>query len=183
MIQLYLTCRRMEKMVACIPLFLKHFVYICVRVNSRTSRNRYLVGKDKRKQPWVWCGSSHNTLVIHWRIDAGREVLSDGCVRTATSSEVPATRVLRQCGVGWVGDTESAYMAEDRGWKPSPPFVFFVLFFFYSYSKKKKKKKKKSRIYAGWKVCLFGRRHLSLSLCLSLYYLYNISKKKSHLIF
>ena len=52
MIQLYLNCGGMEKMVACIPLFLKHFVHICVRVNSRTSRNRYLVGKDKRKQPF-----------------------------------------------------------------------------------------------------------------------------------
>ena len=34
MIQLYLNCGGMEKMVACIPLFLKHFVHICVRVMS-----------------------------------------------------------------------------------------------------------------------------------------------------
>ena len=52
MIQLCMTCGKIEKMVACIPLCLKHFVYICVELNSRTSRNRYLVGKDKRKQPF-----------------------------------------------------------------------------------------------------------------------------------
>ena len=45
-------------------------------------------------------GSGVAPPIIHWRIDAGREDLSDGCVRTTTSSEVPATRVLRQCGVG-----------------------------------------------------------------------------------
>ena len=52
MIQLYLTCGEWKKMVTCLPMFLKHFVYICVRANSQTSRNRYLVGKDKRKQPF-----------------------------------------------------------------------------------------------------------------------------------
>ena len=100
-----------------------------LRPVKRSRSTRYDGARQSSCMPWVWCGSSHNTLVIHWRIDAGREVLSDGCVRTTTSSEVPATRVLRQCGVGWVGDTESAYMAEDRGWKPSPPFVFFFFKF------------------------------------------------------
>ena len=99
-----------------------------LRPVKRSRSTRYDGARQSSCMPWVWCGSSHNTLVIHWRIDAGREVLSDGCVRTATSSEVPATRVLRQCGVGWVGDTESAYMAEDRGWKPSPPFIFLFCF-------------------------------------------------------
>ena len=43
-----------EKNGSVYTLFLTHFVYICVKVNSRkrlqTSKNRYLVGKDKRKQ-------------------------------------------------------------------------------------------------------------------------------------
>ncbi|KAK3790996.1 hypothetical protein RRG08_032436 [Elysia crispata] len=59
---------------------------------KRSRSTRYDGARQSSCMPWVWCGSSHNTLVIHWRIDAGREVLSDGCVRTTTSSEVPATR-------------------------------------------------------------------------------------------
>ncbi|KAK3738465.1 hypothetical protein RRG08_034755 [Elysia crispata] len=87
------------------PCHVSHLHRLCVHAThlrpvKRSRSTRYDGARQSSCMPWVWCGSSHNTLVIHWRIDAGREVLSDGCVRTTTSSEVPATRVLRQCGVG-----------------------------------------------------------------------------------
>ncbi|KAK3760234.1 hypothetical protein RRG08_052183 [Elysia crispata] len=44
---------------------------------KRSRSTRYDGARQSSFMPWVWCGSSHNTLVIHWRIDAGREVLSD----------------------------------------------------------------------------------------------------------
>ena len=87
-----------------------------LRPVKRSRSTRYDGARQSSFMPWVWCGSSHNTLVIHWKIDAGREALSDGCVRTTTSSEVPATRVLRENLYG-------------GGWKPSPPFVLFCILY------------------------------------------------------
>ena len=54
---------------------------------------------------WVWCGSSHKTpgctlVCITLVLGCWQGSFVVGCVRSTTCSEVPATWVLRRCGVG-----------------------------------------------------------------------------------
>ena len=51
---------------------------------------------------WVWCGSSHKTpgMCIILVLGSWQGSFVVGCVRSTTCSEVPATWVLRRCGVG-----------------------------------------------------------------------------------
>ena len=54
---------------------------------------------------WVWCGSSHKTpgctlVCITLVLGSWQGSFVVGCVRSTTCSEVPATWVLRRCGVG-----------------------------------------------------------------------------------
>ena len=72
----------------------------------RRSRSTYYDGPRLSSfMLWVWCGSSHKTpgctlVCITLVLGCWQGSFVVGCVISTTCSEVPATWVLRRCGVG-----------------------------------------------------------------------------------
>ena len=72
----------------------------------KRSRSTYYDGsRPSSFMLWVWCGSSHKTpgcglVCITLVLGSWQGSFVVGCVRSTTCSEVPATWVLRRCGVG-----------------------------------------------------------------------------------
>ena len=94
---------------------------------------------------WVWCGSSHKTpgctlmcITLVLRSWQGSFVV--GCVRSTTCSEVPATWVLRRCGVGGPAILRVSIWRRFRAETLHPlqsfdisPFLYWKMFFFFPF--------------------------------------------------